>query len=144
MNNSTVAPIKGINVIIALLLLTTVGITAFWLSFFYGGAVHSSQEYWYLVFERTFPVPDGVIAFNAALCALGLWRRKQWALLWGLMAVGGLLFLGLIDIAFNVQNDIYQIASGAVRTEIIINIFCIGFGALLASFLWHNRNRLEA
>jgi hypothetical protein len=144
MNNSSSPPIKGISIIIALLVVTTVVIPAYWISFFFGGEVQVTQEQWYQDFHRTFPVPDGATALCAALCALGLWRRKQWAVLWGLVAAGGLMFLGLIDTSFNVQNDIYTKASGAVSTEIIINLYCLSLAPTLAIFLWHNRNRLAA
>jgi hypothetical protein len=137
-------PIKGANAIIALLALTAVGIAAYWTSFFIGGDLQASQEQWYLVFQRTFPVPDGATALCAALSAIGLYRRKQWAVLWGLIAAGGILFLGLIDTSFNVQNNIYGRVSGELGTEIIINIFCLALAPTLAVFLWHNRNKLEA
>lgn len=136
-------PIKGANAIIALLVLTAVGIVAYWASFFVGGAVQASQEQWYLVFQRTFPVPDGATAFCAAISAIGLYLRKQWAVLWGLIAAGGLMFLGLIDTSFNVQNDIYGRVSGQVGAEIFINIFCLALAPTLAAFLWHNRNNLQ-
>jgi hypothetical protein len=141
---STRTPIKGTTPILALLALTAFGIPAYWISFFMGGDVHASQEQWYLVFHRTFPVPDGATALCAALCAIGLVRRKEWAVFWGLITAGGLMFLGLIDTSFNVQNNIYGKASGAVGTEIIINFLCLTFAPTLAVFLWHNRNKLEA
>jgi hypothetical protein len=144
MNESLTPPIKGAGLIIALLAQTTVGIVAYWTSFFIGGDVRASQEQCYLVFQRTFPVPDGAIALCAALSALGLYRRKQWAVPWGLLAAGGLMFLGLIDTSFNVQNNIYGKVSGEVGAEIIINIFCLSLVPILAAFLWCNRNRLEA
>jgi UDP-N-acetylmuramyl pentapeptide phosphotransferase/UDP-N-acetylglucosamine-1-phosphate transferase len=137
-------PIKGANTIIALLCLAAVGIAAYWVSFFFGGDVQASQEQCYLVFQRTFPVPDGATALCAALSAIGLYRRKQWAVLWGLIAAGGILFLGLIDTTFNVQNNIYGKVSGEVGTEIVINIFCLTLAPTLAAFLWHNRHKLEA
>jgi len=79
-----------------------------------------------------------------AISAIAICRRKQWAVRWGLIAAGGLVFLGLIDTSFNVQNDIYGKVSGEVGAAIIINIFCLTFAPTLAVFLWYNRSRLEA
>lgn len=144
MNAAAPKPIRGITLIIGLLALLSVGIAAYWTSFFLDGAVQASQEQWYLVFQRTFPVPDGAVALCAAISAVGLYRRRQWAVAWGLLAAGGLLFLGLIDTSFNLQNNIYARASGQVGAEIIINVFCLSLAPILALFLWRNRNHLES
>ena len=80
------APIRGINVVIGLQLLFVVGVTAYWISFFTGGEVQVHEDPCYLVFERTFPAPDGATALFALLSAIGLMKRQGWAVLWGLVA----------------------------------------------------------
>ncbi len=134
---------KGAGLVIGLLYLLAIGIVAYWVSFFSGGEVQATQDDCYIIFQRNFPAPDAMIALCAVICAEGLRRCKEWAVLWGLVAVGGLFFLGLIDIAYNLWNNMYFKVSGEMGAEIFINIFCMGFGAFLMVYLWRNRNRLE-
>ena len=98
----------------------------------------------YVVFERNFPLPDGFVAVAAALCAEGLRRGRGWAVLWGLLAAGGLFFLGLIDTAYNLWNGMYRTRSGAMAAEVVINLFCFTFATWLAAFLWRQRRALGA
>ena len=134
---------KGAVIVIGLLYLLAVGIAAYWVSFFTGGEVQATQDDCYIIFQRNFPAPDSMIALCAVICAEGLRRGKEWAVLWGLVAVGGLFFLGLIDIAYNLWNNMYFKVSGEMGAEIFINTFCMAFGLLLMVYLWRNRNRLE-
>ncbi len=109
-----------------LLWLTALGIIAYWISYFTDGTVHSTAETCYHVFERTFPAPDGMIALCAIATALGLSRRKDWAVFTGMAAVGGLLFLALIDISYNVWNDMYVDMAAPMIIESVINLYCLG------------------
>ncbi len=137
------ASLKGVGIVIGLLYFTAVAIVAYWVSFFTGGEVMATQDNCYIIFQRNFPAPDGMIAFASILCAEGLRRRKEWATLWGLVAVGGLLFLGLIDISYNLWNNMYFNVSGEIGAEIIINIYCMGFAYFMMSYLWRNRKQLD-
>ena len=127
-----------------LLWLTAAGIVLYWISFFGGGEVHAASDPCYLVFERNFPLPDGFVATACVLCAEGLRRRRGWAVLWGLIAAGGLYFLGLIDTAYNLWNDMYRTRSAAMAAEVAINLFCVTFATWLAAFLWRHRGALGA
>lgn len=129
---------------IAWLWISALGIAAYWISFFTGGEVHASSDPCYLAFEQNFPLPDGFVALCAVLTAVQLQRRRATAVLWGLLCAGGFFFLGLIDIAYNLWNDMYFHINGAMAAEILINIFCIGFATVLTMYLWRHRNALES
>ena len=49
-----------------------------------------------------------------------------------LVCAGALLFLGGLDISFNFQNEIYLTWSFDMALEVAVNIWCLGFGFLLA------------
>jgi len=109
---------------IVVLWLAAAGIVLYWISFFGAGEVHAASDPCYVVFERNFPLPDGFVAAASVLCAEGLRRRREWALLWGLLAAGGFYFLGLIDTAYNLWNGMYRTRSAAMAAEVAINVFC--------------------
>lgn len=128
--------------IIAMLWVVAIGIIVYWISYFTEGSVHASADVCYHSFQRNFPAPDAMIALMCILCAEGLRRIKPWSIFTGMAAVGGLLFLALIDISYNVWNDMYVMNSGAIGAEIIINIVCLGAAACLWFYLYKHRNPL--
>ena len=62
--------------VIAGLWLFAVGVVLFWISFFWGGAVHASDDACYAVFERNFVVADLFTAL-AGLILASVWRPLQ-------------------------------------------------------------------
>jgi hypothetical protein len=134
---------KASKIVQFFLWLTAIGIIAYWVSYFTDGTVHSTAEECYHIFERNFPAPDGMIALCAMATAIGLGRAREWSVYTGMTAVGGLLFLALIDIAYNVWNDMYFDMNEAMVIETIINIFCLGVAAMITRYLWVNRQLLR-
>jgi hypothetical protein len=132
----------GIVIAIVVLWLAAAGIVLYWISFFGAGEVHAASDPCYLVFERNFPLPDGFVAAASVLCAEGLRRRREWAVLWGLLAAGGFYFLGLFDTAYNLWNGMYRTRSAAMGAEVAINVFCFTFATWLAALLWRHRRTL--
>ena len=49
------------------------------------------------------------------------------------MAAGALVFLGLLDTTFNVDNGLYRrlADSGAMRAELVINVWSLGLGGFV-------------
>ena len=128
--------------IVAMLWIVAIGIIVYWVSYFTEGSVHASADACYHSFQRSFPVPDAMIALMCLLCAEGLRRIKPWSIFTGMAAVGGLLFLAFVDISYNVWNDMYVITSGAIGAEIVINIVCLGAALCLWFYLYKHRNAL--
>jgi len=126
-----------------ILVTTALGTTAFWIGFFWGGtALHSADDPVYSAFERAFPAADAWMAFAAAAAALGLARRRSWAVPFGIAAGSALVFLGLMDVLFDLQHRIYTRPSGAMVVEVMINVFCLTVGPFLMVWFWHHRDRL--
>ena len=129
----------GRAVAVAFLLLASVGTVVYWTVFFTSGALHVRGDAAYLAFERSFPLADGWMAVCALLGALGLWRRRSWGLLFGLLAGSSLVFLGCMDVMWNLNEGSYAIASGAMAAETVINAFCLAGGPWLITHLWRHR-----
>lgn len=128
--------------IIAMLWVVAIGIIVYWISYFSEGSVHASADTYYHNFQRNFPAPDAMIALLCILCAESLRRIKPWCIFTGMAAVGGLLFLALIDISYNIWNDMYVVSSAAIGAEIIINIVCLSVAACLWFYLYKHRDVL--
>ena len=120
-------------VIAVLLLVTAVATAAYWVDFFWRGSVHVVEEEWYIRFERSFPVADGFMAACAAAAGVGLLLGDEWGVALGLVAAGALVFLGLMDVTFNVENGLYRrIAdSGPMRAELVVNVWSLGVGGFV-------------
>jgi hypothetical protein len=132
----------GLVAAIAYLAVAAVGTTAYWIVFFTSGAVQVQDDAAYLAFERAFPLADGWMAVCAALAAVGLWRGRPWGVLFGLLAASSLVFLGCMDVLWNLNSGSYSIGSRAMTAEIVINAFCLAGGPLLILYLWRNRRSL--
>ncbi|MFQ3325155.1 MAG: hypothetical protein ACI90U_002990 [Pseudomonadales bacterium] len=140
--NTSIASFTPNRAIIAMLWVVAIGIVLYWISYFSEGSVHASAEACYHSFQRNFPAPDAMIAFMCILCAEGLRRSKPWSIFTGMAAVGGLLFLALIDISYNLWNDMYLMSSSAIGAEIVINVVCLSTAACLWLYLYKHRNAL--
>jgi hypothetical protein len=117
---------------IAFLALTAIGTTLYWIVFFTSGAVHVRNDATYIAFEQAFPLADAWMATCALLGAIGLWRRRSWGLL-----------CGLLDVLFNLNEGNYAMASVAMNLEISINVALLAGGMLLIVFLWSHRQVLQ-
>lgn len=133
---------RGLVAAITYLAVAAVGTTAYWLVFFTSGAVQVQRDAAYLAFEKAFPLADGWMAACAVLGAIGLWRGRPWGLLFGLLAASSLVFLGCMDVLWNLNSGSYAIGSNAMKAEIVINVFCIAGGSLLILYLWRHRRSL--
>jgi hypothetical protein len=116
-----------------LLLVTAVGTTAYWVDFFARGSVNVVEEDWYVKFERSFPAADGFMSAAAAVAAVGLLADEPWGVAFALVAAGALVFLGLMDVTFNLENRLYRFlrSSWPMRSELVINVWTLGLGAAL-------------
>jgi uncharacterized membrane protein (DUF2068 family) len=134
--------LPGLVAAIGYFAVAAVGTTAYWIAFFTSGAVQVQEDAAYLAFERAFPLADGWMAACATLAAVGLWRGRPWGLLFGLLAASSLVFLGCMDVLWNLNTGSYSIGSSAMTAEIVINVFCLAGGPLLIRYLWRHRRSL--
>ena len=125
-------PVLGV-----LLVVTAVVTVAYWLDFFLRGTVQAVEEEWYLRFERAFPVADGWMAVCSLVSAVGLFTGSSYGTAFGLLAAGALVFLGLMDLTFNLQNGMFRLlpGSGQMWVELVIVVWCLALGGTLAGYL---------
>jgi hypothetical protein len=130
-----------VDVVFAVLLIITALFTIYyWADFYIRGGVHVIKDEWYIKFEKAFPPADMWMAACALIGAIGLLTvgPKSYGLMFSLLAAGSLIFLALMDIAFNVENNLYRLVatSSQMTLELVINLWCLFLGVALIAYLW--------
>jgi hypothetical protein len=98
----------------------------------------------YYAFQNAFPFADGWLMLCCLCGALALWRHKPSGLLWVLLAASCGIYLGMLDVTFNLENGVYTGSSGAALwTEVALNALSIGCGAWGIRFAWRNRQHFS-
>jgi hypothetical protein len=133
---------KGLPWIITMLLFAFIATLAYWIVYFTSGDVQVRQDPVYIAFENSFPAADAWMGLCALIGAVGLWRRRSWGFLFGLLAASSMIFLGLMDVAFNLNEGIYAIGGSETVIEVAINLLCLTAGPVLIYYLWKNRSTL--
>jgi hypothetical protein len=127
----------------ALMLLTAIGTILFWAVFFIdldaqrASTFASRAEAWF-AWELSFPLADGWVILTALLGAIGLWRMRPTGLLFGLVSGSAMVFLGLIDILFFLENDLYLPMNVEVAIELFIHLWMTGFGLFAITIIWRD------
>jgi hypothetical protein len=101
----------------------------------------------YYVFENAFPAADAWLAVACGAGAWALWKRRPSALFWLLAGGSSSLYLGLMDVLFDLENGVYRAPRGdwgSVGTEIAINLYALGVGAWALWFGWTHRRYFMA
>ena len=127
--------IKGLRIIAVLEFLTGVGLILFWIGFFTIGLAPENPPSCYFAYEHSFPLPDFILALAVLASSILLLRNKESGKILSFICAGGLIFLGLLDFSFNIQNGIYTLSALDLVLNAFINIWCVGFGVVIAVLL---------
>ena len=133
---------RGFVVLAIVLTVFALGTIAFWIEFFTSGAVSIYDTEAYLAHEQSFPLADGYMAVCCLICAVGLVKQRPWGLLFGLMAGSGIVFLGLMDILYSIQQGMFSPFSASAAQVLFICAICLILGPVTITYLWRNRERL--
>jgi hypothetical protein len=130
-----------------LMFLTAVGTLLFWSAFFAdleaqrAGTLATRSDAWF-AWEISFPLADLWMAATAILGAMGLWRMRPAGLLFGLVSAGAMVFLGLMDVLFFLENGLYLPLTGEVALELFIHAWTVAFGLFAIGSVWKHRAAL--
>jgi len=113
-------------------IITGIGIILFWIGFFTVGLAPETPPEGYFVFEHSFPPPDCILAVTLIIAGALLIKKRHTGILLSLVASGGLMFLGILDASFNIQNGMYGISPMDTILNAFINLWCFGFGLVTA------------
>ena len=93
-------------------------------------------------YELAFPLPDAFVALAALVGVAGLWKMRDWGLLAMLLAAGGAIFLGLEDLLFDLENNMFVPFNGAAAIELAIVLVIMALGPTMTVLLWRHRRKL--
>jgi len=129
-----------ITIILAVFLIgTALGTIYYWTDFCLRGGVQVIEEEWYIKFEKTFVVADlwGIVACSL-IGAVGLLTGEPYGPFFSLLAAGSMIFLALMDITFNIENNLYPLiaTSNQMVFELVINLWTLVLGIGLLVYLW--------
>ncbi len=109
----------------------------FWILFFFvPNSVQSSNERCYMVFQRSFVAADLWMSIAFFLSAHYLYHHETAGVLWGIVAGGTFVFLGLMDVLYNIENGMYKNMNTGMFFEVLINLVSIGFGSFTIHYTW--------
>ena len=118
------------------------GMVSFWIAFFTTDLISIDDPHLkeiYLAFESAFPVPDAYLSIVLTIGGIGLLRKRSYGNFFSLMGGASLIFLGLLDISFNIQHGIYLTGVAEGIMNISINLLCFGGGIFLVLIIWKKR-----
>ncbi len=136
---------RGLRFILGAMIFAALIDVAYWVIWFGidRNILASSQTASYFTFENAFPAADAWLAITLAVGVLGLARRRLWGLFSALLAGGAGIYLGCMDVLFDLENGIYLVPRGgdpsAVLIEITINVLTFGLGFGILVYIWRNR-----
>lgn len=109
-------------------LITGIGLFLFWIAFFTVGLAPENPPEGYFTFEHAFPLPDIALGIALIMASYGLKNGRYFGRPLSLSCSGGMIFLGLVDFSFNIQNGMYLISPTDLIVNAVINLWCLLFG----------------
>lgn len=131
-----------LNIVMAIFqLLISVGLIGWWLMFYFTEVKNRKMSEVEYKHELSFPLPDlGWVLPNLIISAIGLFLNQGFGYFFTITAASGMMFLGLIDLAFNLQNGNFKIKEhgfDAYMSIFIVSVMLI-FGPIFLIFGWFN------
>ncbi len=124
---------------------TAAAILAYWLLFFLAPRVVRTERpdpATYMAFETAFLLADVVVASLFAATGVGLVKKWPWVLASGSAAGGGLLFLGAVDLLYDLLQGVFSPFGLPQTLELAVVSYSLALGGLLPGYLWSRRYEL--
>lgn len=119
-----------------------VATVAYWVEFFTTGNVKTSDDPAYVDFQQAFPLADAYMAGAFLLAARNLRLQRPEAVPTGIAAGSAMVFLGGMDLLYNLQHHKFADRTPEMAVEAGIVTFSLVFGPVTMLRLWRARHRL--
>lgn len=136
---------RGRGIIAGAMIFAALLILAYWVIWFLvdRNLLASLHTDYYYRFENAFPAADAWLGILLLLATAGLLLRRSWGLLAGLLGGGAGIYLGLMDMLFDLENGVYRVPAGGDVSgpiiEIVINILTFALGIIVITYIWRHR-----
>lgn len=115
------------------------GIIGFWIYFFLVENKDPEKTEVYLKHEKSFPLPDlGWIVPCLFIAAIGLLTEQNFGIYFTIAAGSGMMFLGLIDLAFDLQHGLFKTKDMEAYFNITIVSITLIFAVIFLIYGWLN------
>jgi len=138
---------RGGRFILGVLIFGVVATIAYWVVWFGVDReiLASAHTESYYAFENSFPVADAWMTLTGLAAIVALFRRRASALLWSIAAGTTSIYLGCLDVLFDLENGIYRsVDSSGVVVEVVINVLTLAMGVVVLVWAWQKRRELSA
>lgn len=136
---------RSLKALISLGVFAAAAVAAYWAAWFLAPDLVQSRapadaDYaLYVAYQQAFPLADSWLAAAGLLGALGLWRRRAWGGLFLLAAGGAAIFLGLMDLLYDLEHRMFTPVTGASLTELVIVVCLLALGPVTLALAWRTR-----
>jgi len=136
---------RSINIVIGLGIFAFIAILLYWIAWFLAPSLVQSRTpdhpdfVCYVTYEQSFPLADAYVAISALLGVIGLWKMRAWGFLCMMLVSGGAIFLGLMDLLYDLEHSIFFPLTAESTTELVIVFLLLALGPVTATLLWKNR-----
>ncbi|MFX0187850.1 MAG: hypothetical protein ACFE8A_08950 [Candidatus Hodarchaeota archaeon] len=129
-----------IDLIIAIFqILLGFGFIGFWIVFYFTEYKNPKMDELAFKHEKSFPLPDlGWIMPCLFISAIGILMEQKFGYFFSALAGSGMMFLGLIDLAFDIQNGVFKKKELGTYIGIIIILLMLIFGPIFIIYAWFN------
>ncbi len=130
------------NIVIAILqIILAVGFVIYWIYFFLVTIKDKKLSEIYLEHELSFPLPDlGLIVPTLIISAIGLILDNAFGIFFTILSGGALMFLGLIDLAFNLRKKGHSKSKQDYYTSLIIVALVLTMAVINIVYGWYMFN----
>ena len=114
-----------LNIVFAIFeLLIAIGLIGFWVMFYFTEVKNRKMSEVEFKHEISFPLPDLLwVLPNLIVAAIGLLLEQWFGYFFTVTAASGMMFLGLIDLAFNLQNKKFNVKE--YKFDAVLSIFIV-------------------
>ncbi len=114
--------------IASLEIITGVGVVLFWVAFITVGLAPENAGPAFFSYKYSFVAADAALVVLLVTAGVLLMQGRRIGIFLTQVAAGMLIYLGLVDIGYNIGNGVYTASSVDLVVNAIINLWCVGFG----------------
>ncbi|MHA1193766.1 MAG: hypothetical protein ACTSP9_16005 [Promethearchaeota archaeon] len=122
-------------------IIISVGLLGFWIMFYFTEVKNRKMSEAEFKHEISFPLPDlGWVLPNLIISSIGLLLGENFGYFFTITAASGMMFLGLIDLAYNLQNEGFNTKKhgfDAYMSMFIVSVMLI-LGPIFLIYGWFN------